>query len=62
MVHLHEIETDLSIDDNDPVSFLQDVSCDNFEKWLVAMKEKLNFMEHNWCNSIPQGHWVEDCN
>ena len=32
VVYLHEIEIDLSIDDNDPVSFFQAISCDNFEK------------------------------
>nr|KYP46271.1 Retrovirus-related Pol polyprotein from transposon TNT 1-94 [Cajanus cajan] len=39
MVYLHELETDSSINENDPVSFSQAVSCDNFEKWLNAMKQ-----------------------
>jgi len=47
VVYLHETETYLSINDNDPVSFSQAVSCDNFEKWLNSMKEEINFMEHN---------------
>ena len=32
VVYLHETETDLSINDNDPVSFSQAVSYNNFEK------------------------------
>ena len=47
VVYLHEIEIDLSINDNDPVSFSQAVSYDNSEQWLNAMKEEINFMEHN---------------
>jgi len=47
VVYLHEIETNLSINDNDPISFSQTVSCDNSEKWLDVMKEELNSMEHN---------------
>ena len=47
MVYLHETKTNLSINDNDPVSFSQAISCDNSEKWLNAMKEKINSMEHN---------------
>ena len=47
MVYLHETETDLSINDNDLVSFSQVVSCDNSEKWLNDMKEKINSMKHN---------------
>ena len=46
VVYLHETEKDLSINDNDSVSFSQVVSCDNSEKWLDAMKKVLNFMEH----------------
>ena len=40
VVYLHETETNLSINDNDPVLFSQVVSCDNSEKWLNAMKEE----------------------
>ena len=40
VVYLHETETNLSINDNDPVSFSQAISCDNSEKWLNAMKEE----------------------
>jgi len=47
VVYLHEKEIDLSINDNDLVSFSQAVSYDNFEKWLNAMKEKINSMKHN---------------
>ena len=47
VVYLHEIEIDLSINDNDLVSFSQVVSCDNSEKWLNVMKEKINSMKHN---------------
>ena len=49
MVYLHEIETEthLRINENDPVSFSLAVSCDNSEKWLNAIKEKINFMKHN---------------
>uniref|UniRef100_A0A151UGK9 Retrovirus-related Pol polyprotein from transposon TNT 1-94 n=1 Tax=Cajanus cajan TaxID=3821 RepID=A0A151UGK9_CAJCA len=47
MVYLHELETDSSINENDPVSFSQAVSCDNSEKWLNAMKEELKSMEQN---------------
>ena len=43
VVYLHEIEIDLRINDNGPVSFSQAVSCDNSEKWLNAMKEEINF-------------------
>ena len=32
VVYLHETETDLSINDNDPISFSPAVSCDNSEK------------------------------
>ena len=32
VVYLHEIEIDLSINDNDSVLFSQTVSCDNYEK------------------------------
>ena len=39
VVYLHETETNLSINDNDPVSFSQAISCDNSEKWLNSMKE-----------------------
>jgi len=38
VVYLHETKTDLSVNDNDLVSFSQAVSYDNFEKWLNAMK------------------------
>ena len=38
VVYLHETETNLSINDNDPISFSQVVRCDNSEKWLNAMK------------------------
>ena len=47
VVYLHETETNLSINDNDPVLFSQAISCDNSEKWLNVMKEEINFMEHN---------------
>lgn len=45
MVYLYELETNLSINDNDPDSFLQAESIDNFEKWLDTMKEELKSME-----------------
>jgi len=32
VAYLHEIETNLSINDNGPILFSQDVSCDNYEK------------------------------
>ena len=47
VVYLHETKIDLSIDDNDPISFSQAVSCDNSKKWLNSMKEKINSMENN---------------
>ena len=47
MIYLHKIEADLSMNDNDPISFSQAVSCDNSKKWLNIMKEEINFMEHN---------------
>jgi len=47
VVYLHETKIDLSINDNDPVSFSQAVNCDNYEKWLNGMKEEINSMEHN---------------
>nr|KYP35264.1 Retrovirus-related Pol polyprotein from transposon TNT 1-94 [Cajanus cajan] len=47
MVYLHELEIDSSINENDPVSFSQAVSCDNFEKWLNSMKEELKSTEQN---------------
>ena len=47
MVYLHETETNLSINDNDPVLFSQAVSCDSSEKWLNPMKEEINSMKHN---------------
>ena len=47
VVYLHETKINLSINDNDPISFSQVVSCDNSEKWLNAMKEEINSMEHN---------------
>ena len=47
VVYLQETKTDLRINDNDPVSFSQAVSYDNFEKWLNIMKEEINSMEHN---------------
>ena len=34
VVYLHELEIELSIIDDDPVSFLQAVSCDNSNTWL----------------------------
>ena len=37
VVYLHEMEIYLSINDNDPVSFSQTISCDNSEKWLNVM-------------------------
>ncbi|RZB86036.1 Retrovirus-related Pol polyprotein from transposon TNT 1-94 [Glycine soja] len=45
--HLYGTKIDLSINDNDQVSFSQAVSCDNPKKWLNAMKEEINSMEHN---------------
>jgi len=47
VIYLHETETNLSINDNDSVSFSQVVGCDNSEMWLNAMKEEINSMEHN---------------
>ena len=47
VVYLHETKTNLSINDNDPVSFSQVVSCDDFVKWLNAMKEEMNSMERS---------------
>ena len=47
VAYLHETETNLSVNGNDPVSFSQAISCDNFEKWLNVMKEEINSMEHN---------------
>jgi len=47
VVYLYETKTNLSINDNDLVSFSQVVSYDNYEKWLNAMKEEINSMEHN---------------
>ena len=49
VVYLREIETktNLSINENDPVSFSQVVNCGNFKKWLNAMIEKINSMKHN---------------
>ena len=47
MVYLHETKTNLSINDNDPIFFSQVVSCDSSEKWLNAMKEEIDSMEHN---------------
>ena len=47
VVYLHEIETNLRINDNDSISFSQAVSCDSSEKWLNAIKEEMNSMEHN---------------
>ena len=47
MIYLHKTETDLSINDKDPISFSQAVNYDNSEKWLDSMKEELNSMEHN---------------
>ena len=46
VVYLHETKTNLSINDNDPVLFSQVVSCDSSEKWLNAMKEEIDSMEH----------------
>ncbi|RDX61841.1 hypothetical protein CR513_59886, partial [Mucuna pruriens] len=53
MVYLLESEIDLNINDNDPVSFSQAISCDNSEKWLDVMKEELKPMEHN---EFPEGY------
>ena len=47
VVYLHELETNLSINNNDPISFSRAISCDNFDKWLEAMKEELKSMEKN---------------
>ena len=47
VVYLHETKTNLSINDNDPILFSQPIRCDYSEKWLNAMKEEINFMEHN---------------
>ena len=62
VVYLHEIETNLSINDNDPVSFSQAISYDNSEKWLNDMKEEINSMEHNgvwYLLKLPKGcKWV----
>jgi len=32
VVYWHDLENDLSINDNDPISFSQAVNCDNYEK------------------------------
>jgi len=47
VVYLYETETNLSINDSDLVLFSQAISCDNCKKWLNAMKEEINSMEHN---------------
>nr|KYP41155.1 Retrovirus-related Pol polyprotein from transposon TNT 1-94 [Cajanus cajan] len=47
MVYLDELETDSSINENDPVSFSQAISCDNSKKWLNAMKEELKSTTKN---------------
>ena len=47
MVYLHETKTNLNINDNDPALFSQVVSCDSSEKWLNAIKEEIDSMEHN---------------
>jgi len=47
VIYLHESESELSINNNDPVTFSQVVNCDNFEKFLDAIKEDLKSMEHN---------------
>jgi len=47
VVYLHETEKNLSINDNDPISFSQAISCDNSKKSLNARKEEINSMEHN---------------
>ena len=39
MVYLHETETNLSINDNDPILFSQAVSCDN-SKEVVKCHER----------------------
>ena len=46
IVYALEHESDLSID-NDPVSFNQAMSCENSDKWLMAMKEELKSMDDN---------------
>jgi len=64
VVYLHQTETDLSINDDDLVSFSQTVSCDNSEKWLNVMKEEINSMEHNgvWdIVELPMGCKRVDC-
>jgi len=47
VVYLHGIETNLSINNNDPISFSPTISYDNSKKWLDAMKEELNSIKHN---------------
>ena len=47
VVYLHETKIRLSINDNDSILFSQAVSCDNYEKWLNAMKKEINYMKHN---------------
>ena len=64
MRHLYGTKIDLSINDNDQVSFSQAVSCDNPEKWLNVMKEEINSMEHDgvWdLVELPKGCKRVDC-
>ncbi|RDX97637.1 hypothetical protein CR513_19572, partial [Mucuna pruriens] len=58
MVYLHELETNLSMNNNDPILFSQVVCYDNFEKWLDVMKEKLKFMEHS---ELPKDYKRDSC-
>ena len=46
IVYALEHESDLSID-NDPIFFDQDMSSENSDKWLIAMKEELKSMDDN---------------
>jgi len=47
VVYLYKTKTNLSINDNNLVSFSQAIRCDNFEKWLNVMKEKINSIKYN---------------
>lgn len=46
MIYLQESDFDIGIN-NDPTSFLQAINCNEFDKWIGAMKEKLKSMEQN---------------
>ena len=57
VVYSLESECDLSIDE-DPVSFIQAMNCNNSENWFDAMKEELKSMDDNkvWeLVELPEG-------